>query len=176
MKVLRLEHLLLLVAAMLLAIDLTRGNLDLGLSGLRLLATLALCQSKQRRKCLTYRPSSSLIVVLCVAMCVARTAAEPVSIGTILSAIGTVISVISTIMTVLSIVVLVINFTITWSIAFLITVVIWINLFSAFGILNSNNWTKRFEAWLLQGTQCEPVDPEYGYYRPELYRNAANLK
>lgn len=117
--------------------------------------------------------SPMLIILLCLTLfCGTTRAAFPaIPFGAIIGKISTITGVIGLIHTILQIIVTFIRFTVCWSIAFLIAVVIYINVFDAFGALaNDFSFTSYLTTLLLSMIQCEPTDPEFGAYREELFK------
>lgn len=152
-----------------------------GLCSVRLAAAVALSimsSGPGRGRCRAWRAGvgagglrgATALVLLAL---VGAAQSEPVTLatlGTIAGAIGTVWTVISTIATLIVYALLILKFLTLWMIAFVIAVIIFINVFDGFGALANFSATRWIDDQLGNALQCEPIDPEHGEYREELYK------
>jgi hypothetical protein len=135
---------------------------------------------KRTLRCLrissTQRISLALLIGLCAFSSTAN-AAPPIVLAlwegfqTVSMIIGFIKFVLSVIEGALILALTIIRFAVCHTLAFIIAVVIYINTVDAFGLVTKDfSFSAYISGILLSMLQCEPVDPDNGEYRPELFK------
>lgn len=111
------------------------------------------------------RHKQALLVVVCLCLIQGVNSAEPITIvviGKIITAVTTIVSLVGTVLTIL-------KWVLCYTILFIIIIVIIRNVILFFQFAQSLSVTNYILKLLLQALGCEPIDPEYGFFRPNLY-------
>lgn len=106
---------------------------------------------------------------LVLALFVGQARAEGFTIGVIVAALKTAWDIIITLFQVAMFALAAAKYAACWTIAFALAVWMLINLLDAYTLFGSFSLTRWIERHLLQAAGCEPIDPEYGEFRPELF-------
>lgn len=115
--------------------------------------------------CNVSRHKQALFLVVCLCLIQGVHSAEPITIviaAKVITIVSTIVSLTSTALTIL-------KWVVCYALLFLIIAVIIRNVIVFFQFAQSVNITNYILKLLLQAIGCEPLDPEYGFFRPNLY-------